>query len=600
MSAPIAVIGMACRLPRADSPDAFWRLLGGGSEAVTPVPHGRWMRSPGGPSATGRGGFLDQVDLFDADFFGISPREAAAIDPQQRLALELGWEALEDAGITPAAVEGQRAGVFIGAMSDDYAALARQRGAGAVTHHTLTGQHRGMIANRLSYLLGTRGPSLVVDSGQSSSLVSVHLACQSLRQGECEVALAGGVHLNLAHDGTVAVERFGGLSPDGRCFTFDSRANGYVRGEGGGLVLLKPLDRALADGDRIHAVLRGSAVNNDGGGDSLTTPLRTAQEDVLRRAYAAAGAAPADVQYVELHGTGTALGDPIEAAALGAVIGRARPQDRPLHVGSAKTNVGHLEGAAGITGLIKVLLSLKAGELPPSLNFDVPNPRIPLDEWNLRVHTELSPWPRPTAPLLAGVSAFGMGGTNVHVVVEQAPAADERPAADCGGPAALTGDVVPWVVSGRTADALRGQAERLRDFVTASEPDALDVAWSLATARAAHEHRAVVLTRGGDRQAPLRALAAVAAGEPAGDVVTGTVAGESSGVVFVFPGQGSQWVGMAAELLECSSVFAGSVERCAEALAEFVEWDVLAVLRGEEGAASLERVDVVQPALWAV
>ncbi|MFF1303024.1 polyketide synthase, partial [Streptomyces sp. NPDC058307] len=419
----MAVVGIACRLPGASSPEAFWRLLGDGADAVTSVPAGRWAQPSGADPDTAleHGAFLERPDLFDAGFFGVSPREAAAMDPQQRLMLEIGWEVLEHAGLTPANLAGQRTGVFVGAISDDYATLLRRHGFAAVTHHTLTGLNRGMIANRLSYLLGADGPSMVIDSGQSSSLVAVHAACQSLRNGECETAIAGGVHLNLAFDGSLSAARFGGLSPDGRCFTFDSRANGFVRGEGGGLVLLKPLARALADGDRIHGVLRGSAVNNDGGGDTLTTPSRAAQADVVRRACAAAGIGPADVQYVELHGTGTPVGDPVEAAALAEAVGSAHAGHLPLRVGSAKTNVGHLEGAAGITGLIKVLLSLKARRLPASLNFRTANPAIPLDEWNLRVQTELSDWPRPDVPLVAGVSSFGVGGTNAHVIVEEAP-----------------------------------------------------------------------------------------------------------------------------------------------------------------------------------
>ncbi|WP_346179191.1 type I polyketide synthase, partial [Streptomyces cuspidosporus] len=467
----IAVVGLACRLPRAGSVAQLWRLLRDGVDAISPLPPGRWPQRPSADAelASEQGGFLDRVDQFDAGFFGISPREAAAMDPQQRLSLELGWELLENAGIAPDTMTGQRAGVFVGAMSDDYATLTRQRDSTAVSHHTLAGLQRGMIANRLSYLLGLNGPSLTVDSGQSSSLVAVHMACQSLRAGECEIALAGGVNLNLTFDGTLSVSRFGGLSPDGRCYTFDARANGYVRGEGGGFVLLKPLARALRDGDRIHGVVRGSAVNNDGGGDSLTTPSQKAQEDVLRRAYTAADVRPGDIQYVELHGTGTPVGDPIEAAALAAVLGSTRPADQPLRVGSVKTNVGHLEGAAGIVGLIKVLLALEAGELPASLNFETPNPAIPLEDWHLRVHTEHSPWPRPDAPLVAGVSSFGMGGTNAHVVVEQAPAVEQS--VEVGsGPVGLVagGGVVPWVVSGRSAEGVRGQAARLREFVAAA------------------------------------------------------------------------------------------------------------------------------------
>ncbi|MFG2583189.1 type I polyketide synthase [Streptomyces malaysiensis] len=613
----IAVIGFSCRLPRAATPGEFWRLLSDGEDAITSVPEDRWTpRQSGGRSGSGAeagmefGAFLDRVDHFDADFFGISPREAGAMDPQQRLMLELGWETLEDAGLTPARIARGRTGVFVGAINDDYATLLRRHGDSAVTHHTLTGLQRGMIANRLSYLLGTRGPSMVVDSGQSSSLVAVHTAAQSLRNGECDTALAGGVHLNLAYDGALSAARFGGLSPDGRCFAFDARANGFVQGEGGGLVLLKPLARALADGDRIHGVLRGGAVNNDGGGDTLTTPSRTAQAEVLRQAYAAAGVGPDEVQYVELHGTGTAVGDPIEAAALAEVIGTARTKDRPLLVGSAKTNVGHLEGAAGITGLIKVLLSLEAAHLPPSLNFRSPNPAIPLEEWNLRVRTGLSAWPRPDAPLIAGVSSFGVGGTNAHVVVEQAPVA--RPAkgavdvpqgvgrdmgrdvgrdvAEGVAVAGARGDEVrvplPWVVSGRSAAGVRAQAARLREFAADGQSSPADIGWSLAEHRTALEHRAVVVA--GDRR-----------GEPATGVVRG-VSADRSGPVFVFPGQGSQWAGMTAELLDASPVFAESFTACADALDPYVEWSPLDVVRGRPGAPSLDRVDVVQPVLWAV
>ncbi|MFH9618319.1 beta-ketoacyl synthase N-terminal-like domain-containing protein, partial [Streptomyces pratensis] len=593
------MVGISCRLPGVNSPSDFGRLLRNGVDAVTAVPPGRWTRPRADDTPVAlRGGFLDQVDGFDADFFGISPREAVAMDPQQRLALELGWEALEDAGIVPDRVSGTRLGVFAGSMNDDYATLLRQQRAGGITHHTLTGLHRGMIANRISYLLGVSGPSLVIDSGQSSSLVAVHMACQSLRSGECEAALAGGVNLNLTFDGTLSVSRFGGLSPDGRCYTFDARANGYVRGEGGGFVLLKPLARAIADGDTIHCVLRGSAVNNDGGGDSLTAPNQAAQEDVLRRAHAAAGIEPADVQYVELHGTGTAVGDPVEAAALGAVIGSSRTPDMPLRVGSAKTNVGHLEGAAGITGLIKVILALKTGELPPSLNFETPNPAIPLDDWNLRVQTEASPWPRPEVPLTAGVSAFGMGGTNAHVVVEQAPVVEAESSPDTPATVLDMGGTVPWPVSGRTAAGLRGQASRLRESATDPGVGASDMGWSLATSRTALEHRAVVLAAG--REEYLSGLEALASGEPAENVVSGVAAGDPPGVVFVFPGQGAQWVGMATGLLEASPVFADSIEECSQALAPYIEWDLLDVLRGTSDESRLERVDVVQPVLWAV
>ncbi|MEU8461375.1 type I polyketide synthase [Streptomyces sp. NPDC029003] len=594
------MIGLSCRLPQADSSVRLWELLRDGVDAITPLPLGRWQQrlADDAELTSRRGGFLDRVDQFDADFFGISPREAAAMDPQQRLALELGWELLENGGITPERMAALRAGVFVGAMNDDYATLTRQRSSQAVSHHTLAGLQRSMIANRLSYLLGVNGPSLTVDSGQSSSLVAVHMACQSLRAGECEIALAGGVNLNLSFDGTLSVSRFGGLSPDGRCYTFDARANGYVRGEGGGFVLLKPLPQALRDGDHIHGVLRGSAVNN-GGGDSLTTPSRQAQEDVLRRAYTAAGVRPEDIQYVELHGTGTAVGDPIEAAALATVIGSGRPADAPLLVGSAKTNVGHLEGAAGIVGLLKVLLSLEAGELPASLNFETPNPAIPLADWHLQVQTERSPWPRPDVPLVAGVSSFGLGGTNAHVVVEQAPVAKPAPAAKTAPVGVVAGGgVVPWALSGRSAAGLRGQAARLREFVTSSSASLTGVGHALVSSRAGLEHRAVVL--GSTREELLAGLDAVAAGEPAEGVVSGVRADREDGVVFVFPGQGAQWAGMAVGLLDSSPVFAERFGECAAALTAYVDWVPVDVLREREGAPSLDRVDVVQPMLWAV
>ncbi|HET6703492.1 polyketide synthase, partial [Amycolatopsis sp.] len=416
---PIAVVGMSCRLPGADGPARLRRLLAEGREAVGEVPPGRWDDGDG--DRAGRGGFVSDVDGFDAPFFGVSPREAAAMDPQQRLVLELAWEACEDARIAPGTLRGSgTAAVVVGAINGDYALLHDRLGAGP---HTLTGTHRSLIANRVSYVLGLRGPSLTVDSGQSSSLVAVHLAAEQLRRGTAAVALAGGVNLNLLAAGTETVDRFGALSPQGRCHTFDSRADGYVRGEGGGLVVLKPLSAAQRDGDRVHAVLLGGAVNNDGGGTGLTVPRAGAQTEVIRLACADAGVAPADVQYVELHGTGTPVGDPIEAEALGAAFAGDRPE--PLPVGSVKTVVGHLEGAAGIAGLLKVLVCLRERRLSPSLNFATPNPAIPFETLNLEVVREARAWPRPQERLVAGVSSFGVGGTNCHLVVAEAPVVPE-------------------------------------------------------------------------------------------------------------------------------------------------------------------------------
>ncbi|MFI8933972.1 type I polyketide synthase [Streptomyces sp. NPDC053474] len=610
----IAVVGLACRFPGASDGHEFWHLLRTGTDAIREAPDDRWR---GAELPHRLGGFVDGIDRFDASFFGISPREAAAMDPQQRLMLELTWEALEDARIVPATLGGGDTGVFVGVMYDDYAALQDRLGEAGVGRHTMTGTRRSIIANRVSHHLGLRGPSLAVDTAQSSSLVAVHMACESLRRGECGVAIAGGVNLNILAETTLGAARFGGLSPEGRCFTFDERADGFVRGEGGGAVVLKPLAAALADGDDIYCVLNGGAMNNDGAGEGehagLTVPSGSAQEEVVRQAYRRAGVALRGVQYVELHGSGTRVGDPIEAAALGAALGHARQPDAPLAVGSVKSNIGHLEGAGGIAGLLKVALSIRHRQLPPSLHFTAPPADIPLDELRLRVQTALTPWPEPDKPLVAGVSSFGMGGTNCHLVVSEPPAT--APATDpATGPvtgaataptaaptAALAVDERPapaalaWPVSGRTPEALRAQAAQLLSFVDARPTaPAADIGLSLATTRTAFRHRAVVT--GSDRAELRSRLAAFASGAAVAGVVEGQ-ATASGKTVFVFPGQGSQWAGMAVGLLESVPEFAASMRACEEAFAPYVDWSLDAVLRDE---AALERVDVVQPALFAV
>ncbi|WP_234314143.1 type I polyketide synthase, partial [Streptomyces sp. NBRC 109706] len=602
----IAIVGLASRLPGAANPDSFWELLKTGTSAITSIPADRWDAdtyfdedfSSRGKMNTRWGGFLDHVDRFDASFFGISPREAAAMDPQQRLMLELSWEGLEHAGIVPASLGTTRTGVFFGAIWDDYATLLYRHGAQDINAHTVTGLHRSIIANRVSYALRLRGPSMTVDTGQSSSLVAIHLACENLRSGACDIAVAGGVNLNLIPESTVGTAKFGALSPDGRCYTFDSRANGYVRGEGAGLVVLKPLEHAIADGDTVYAVVLGSAMNNDGGGEGLTVPTTEGQEQVLRDAYAQAGVDPRQVQYVELHGTGTRRGDPVEAAALGAALGAERDADNPLTVGSVKTNIGHLEGAAGIAGLLKVALSLHHRELPASLNYQSPNPEIPLDELRLRVQTDHTEWPRADQPLIAGVSAFGMGGTNCHLVLAEAPpeAAAARPQVVAGEPA-LTGlPALPWLVSARGSQALERQARQLAPAVTDRDP--VDVGWSLLSSRSELEHRAVVWGETADEL--LAGMRAVGTGDATAHAVRGVVGADAgSGSVFVFPGQGAQWVGMGRGLLVSSPVFAARLGECEVALASFVEWSLVGVLEGED-EGWLERVDVVQPVLWAV
>jgi acyl transferase domain-containing protein len=583
----VAVIGLSCRLPGAEDTAAFWRLLTDGVDAVTDVPADRVASTGAGVR---RGGFLDHVDLFDPAFFGVSPKEAATLDPRQRLVLELGWEALEAAALVPASLRDSRTGVFVGATGEDYASLLHRHGGDAIGHHTATGVAHGMIANRLSYTLGLLGPSITVDTAQSSSLVAVHLACESLRRGESTLALAGGVQLTLAPDSAELAERFGALSPDGRCFTFDARANGYVRGEGGALVVLKPLTSALADGDPVHAVILGSAVNNDGGGDTVTTPRGSAQEALLRQAYRRAGVRREDVGYVELHGTGTKVGDPVEAGALGAVLGVAREVGRPLPVGSVKTNVGHLEPAAGIVGLLKTAMAVRHGTLPASLNFRTPNPAIPLAELNLRVQDTTEWWSAGSGRRVAGVSSFGMGGTNAHVVLAEPPA---RPTAE---PARRTWPSVPWLVSARSVAALPAQAVRLAAHL-AERPDLdpLDVAFSLATTRSTFEHRAVVV--GADRDELLHGLAALAGGTPFADLRTGRArpAGSSA---FLFTGQGAQHVGMGRELYETFPVFATAFDEVCAHLDPHLDRPLRDVVSGADG--DLDDTAFTQPALFAV
>jgi acyl transferase domain-containing protein len=585
---------MACRLPQAAGPRQFWQLLHDGVDAITQAPEGRWD-SDALPHRFG--GFLPHIDTFDAGFFGIAPREAVTMDPQQRLMLELSWEALEDAGIVPERLRGSSTSVFVGAIWDDYATLMHEHGIGAISQHTVTGSHRSIIANRVSYTLGLHGPSMAVDTGQSSSLVAVHLACESIRRGESSTAIAGGVNLNILPESTMGAHQFGGLSPDGRCFTFDARANGYVRGEGGGAVVLKSLSAARADGDRIYCLLLGSAMNNDGATEGLTVPSATSQQEVLRLACRRAAVDPADIQYVELHGTGTKVGDPIEAAALGAVLGAARPADAPLLVGSVKTNVGHLEGAAGIVGLLKVALSIDAHQLPPSLNFETPNPDIPLTELRLRVHDRLGGWSREDSPAIAGVSSFGMGGTNCHIVVAE----PDSPAAVTDRAGDTTGHVPPpWLLSGKSERALRAQADQLLAQLDADpEADLTDIGFSLATTRTAFRYRGAVTAR--DQAGLAAGLRAMARGEPAPGVLRGS-AGDAT-VAIMFPGQGAQRLGAGRGLYRAYPEFADAFDEVCDALDAHLPARLRDIMWAEPDspqAALLGQTQYTQPALFAI
>ena len=485
------------------TPDAFWRLLRDGGDAVTEIPRDRWdvdAYYDADPDATGRiyvrhGAFLDRVDGFDAAFFGISPREAASMDPQQRLLLEVAWEALEHAGLSPDRLAGSATGVFVGISSSDYAHMQAQtmRADGADAYFA-TGTVHGVAAGRLSYLLGLRGPALSVDTACSSSLVAVHLACQSLRLGECRTALAGGVNVILWPELMMNFCRARMMSPTGRCHTFDADADGYVRGEGCGVIVLRRLSDALADGNRVLAVIRGSSVNQDGRTSGLTVPNGPAQEALIREALAHARVEPARISYVEAHGTGTPLGDPIEVRALAAALGAGRSPGEPVAIGSVKTNIGHLEAAAGIAGLIKVVLALQHGTLPASLHFRTPSPHIPWSELPVEVIAEPRDWPADGGPRLAGVSAFGFSGTNAHVIVQEAPT-QAAEIADSERPLHL----LP--ISARSQPALRELARQLaRDVSSRSNEDLADICFTAGTGRAHFPHRAAVIGRdcGGD------------------------------------------------------------------------------------------------------
>ncbi|MFF1902836.1 type I polyketide synthase [Kitasatospora sp. NPDC058218] len=584
---PVAVVGLACRFPGAADRHEFWRLLVEGRDAVAPGTGSRVGRRPGG--------YLEDTDLFDAELFGVSAHEAAAADPQQRLLLELCWDALQDARIAPDSLHGTDTGVFVGSCSDEHTFLTRTAGAEALSAYTLTGTGRAFLANRVSYVFGLHGPSLLTDTGQSSSLVAVHQAARSVRDGECDLALVGGVQLNPTAEGDAVIEALGALSPTGRCRTFDSRADGIARGEGAAVIVLKPLDRAVADGDRVYCVIRGSAVNNDGRGAGLTAPGRQAQERVLGAAYRRAGVEPREVGYVELHGTGTPAGDPVEAAALGAVVGVGRPADRPLLVGSVKTNIGHLEGAAGMAGLVKTALGLLHGQVPASLHYQQPNPAIDPDALGLAVCRRTTPW--PSGRRLAGVSSFGLGGTNCHVVLEgppELPAPAKQLAEQPTGHPAPAG-VVPLVLSGHTSAALRDQARRLAVRVEAGPAtDTAALALTLATTRAELRHRAAVV--GTDRAELAAGLRAVADGESSDAVFQGLRG--SGGTAFLLPGQGMQRTGMGRELHQSYPVFARAFDEIAEASAPIIRADLREVVWHREDL--LDRLEYAQPALFAL
>ncbi|MDO3647385.1 type I polyketide synthase [Nocardia mangyaensis] len=623
---PIAIVGMACRYPGGvTTPEELWRVLAAGDNVAAEYPRDRgWdefielvTRGNRPPGLTLPGGYLYDATTFDAEFFGISPREAATISPQQRQLLEVAWESVERAGIDPAALRGREVGVFAGINNEDYGTMIMLSGSDIV--HFSTSCAPSVLSGRVSYFLGLEGPSVTVDTACSASLVTLHMAVHSLRTGECELALAGGSTVMATPTTILGFAANQGLSSDGRCKSFSEEADGVGWGEGAGMLVLERLSDARRNGHDVLAVVRGSAVNSDGASNGLTAPNGPSQQRVIRQALINAKLSAADVDVVEAHGTGTALGDPIEAQALLATYGQDR--DRPLWLGSIKSNMGHTQAAAGVGGIIKMVLAMRHELLPRSLHASTPSSKIDWSAGAVELLAESRPWPVGERVRRAAVSSFGISGTNAHVILEEAPpepAADapKRPPADArsaqtrvgapsvptdpGGPAersaSVASSIVPWVLSARTPAALAQLAQRLLDWPTTAS--ATDTGWSLLHTRSLFDSRAVVL--GADRDELLAGVRAVAAGTYRDGVVTGAVEPGRGETVFVFPGQGSQWPAMARELLATAPVFAASLADCDNALAPYVDWSVHAVLTEADGAPSLDRVDVVQPVLFAV
>ncbi|MFH8851349.1 type I polyketide synthase, partial [Streptomyces rimosus] len=595
---PIAIVGMSCRFPGGvRSPEELWSLLAADGDGITKAPADRGWEQAAEDAGDFSGGFLHEAAEFDASFFGISPREALAMDPQQRLLLESSWEAFERAGIDPAAVRGTRTGMFVGAMPQEY----RVGPDDDVQGFALTGTTTSVISGRLAYFFGAVGPAVTIDTACSSSLVALHLAAHSLRQGECSLALAAGVTVMSSPTTFVEFSRQGGLSPDGRCRSFADSANGTGWAEGVGVLVLERLSEARRNGHEILAVVRGSAVNQDGASNGLTAPNGPSQQRVIEQALVSARLSADEVDAVEAHGTGTTLGDPVEAQALLATYGQGRDADSPLLLGSVKSNLGHTQAAAGLAGVIKMVLAMKHGLLPRTLHVDAPSSHVDWTQGAVRLLTEQVPWPQGERPRRAGVSSFGLSGTNAHTILEEAPAAPQEDTEEPAAPEPVAAGAVPWLVSGRTREALRAQAAQLLEHL-ASAPAAapVDVAYSLATARSGMEHRAAFTAADLDRARA--ALTALADGTPDPGLVQDTARTRSK-LAFLFTGQGSQRPGMGRELAARFPAFATALDEVLTHLDQGLDRPLKELLFAEEGtpeAALLDRTGYAQPALFAI
>jgi acyl transferase domain-containing protein/NADPH:quinone reductase-like Zn-dependent oxidoreductase/NAD(P)-dependent dehydrogenase (short-subunit alcohol dehydrogenase family)/acyl carrier protein len=601
-SEPIAIVGMGCRFPGgADTPEAYWRLLCDNVDAVREIPSHIWDletfydpdRDAPGTISTRWCGWLDGIDRFDAAFFGVSPREATRMDPQQRLMLEVAWEALERAGQSAESLAGSTTGVFVGVSGSDYG-LMQTADTALIDTYTGTGTAANIVAGRIAYLLDLHGPCVSVDTACSSSLVAVHLACQSLRAGECELAVAGGVSIVLAPESVIPISRMHMLAADGRCKTFDARADGFVWGDGCGAVVLKRLSDALRDDDPIEALVLGSAINQDGRSAGLTAPNGRAQQAVIRQALQIAGLPASALGYVETHGAGTQLGDPIEVEALAAVMGRNGTGSHPCILGAVKTNLGHLEAAAGIAGLIKAVLALRHGAVPANLHFESLNPQIRLDSTRFVLPQDLTPWPDGAGGRYAGVSSFGWSGTNAHAVLSVLAAEPEavRPPADAGGGPHLL------ALSARDPQALAAMATAYCAALEPATSPLRDICYTAGARRSHHPHRlAVVANTAAEAAAALRGFLD-GSDEAASSLRSGRAPSDHPlRPVFVFPGQGGQWLGMGRELLSTEPTFREAVGECAAAIRRTAGWDLLDLLQGEE---ALNEIDRLQPALFAI